>query len=122
VTAPTDIDAYLAAVMDPAQRTALTSLRAKIRGLLPDTVECISYAMPGFRQGRSRGKIVIGFASFARHCGLYPHSGGIIPQLADELASWKTSKSGVQFTPDHPVPDTLVARIIALRLAEIADA
>jgi uncharacterized protein YdhG (YjbR/CyaY superfamily) len=120
VAAAADIDTYLAAVSDPAQRGALSALRVTIRSILPDTTETISYAMPGFRQAGRKGKVVIGFASFARHCGVYPHSGGIIPQMAGELADWQTSKSGVLFTPDHPVPDALIARIIELRLEEIA--
>jgi uncharacterized protein YdhG (YjbR/CyaY superfamily) len=78
----------------------------------------MSYAMPGFRQGK---KMVAGYAGFAKHCGFYPHSGGIIPQLAPEIEElgFKWSKSGVSFTPSHPLPEELVHRIVALRLAEI---
>lgn len=113
------VQAYLAAL--PAdQRTALMDLRALLARLLPDHVECLSYAMPGFRQPGAKGKMVAGYAAFARHLGLYPHSGGIIPHLSADCAGFKTSKSGVLFTPDHPLPPALVARIVALRQAEIA--
>ena len=114
-----DIDAYLASVPED-QRNCLSDLRARIRLTLPDCEETISYAMPAHREPGRKGKVVIGYAGFARHCGVYPHSGGIIPQMAADLTGWKTSKSGVLFTPDRPLPDGILRRIIALRLKEIA--
>lgn len=113
------VESYLAAL--PAdQQTSLRDLRAVLADLLPDHLEVMSYAMPGFRQPGPKGKMVVGYAAFARHLGLYPHSGGIIPQLAAECAGFKTSRSGVLFTPVQPLPKALVARIVALRQAEIA--
>jgi uncharacterized protein YdhG (YjbR/CyaY superfamily) len=111
------VDAYLAAL--PADhRAALTALRSRLSALLPDHIECISYAMPGFRQPGPKGKMVIGYAAFARHLGLYPHSGSVIPLI--DCTPFKTSKSGVLFTPDRPLPDTLLQQIIAVRQAELA--
>ena len=112
-----EVDTYLAAL--PAdQRAALTALRARLKSLLPDHLEVMSYAMPGFRQPGPKGKMVIGYAAFARHLGLYPHSGTVIPQI--DCAPFKTSKSGVLFTPANPLPDALLKQIIATRQAELA--
>lgn len=114
------VEEYLTAL--PAdQRQALQALRAQLRALLPDHIEVMSYAMPGFRAPGPKGKMVAGYAAFARHLGFYPHSGGIIPQLSKECAGFKTSKSGVLFTPSTPLPATLVQRIVALRQAELAE-
>lgn len=113
------VEDYLARL--PAdQRAALSDLRALLSRLLPDHPEVMCYAMPGFRQPGAKGKMVAGYAAFARHLGLYPHSGSIIPRLQAECAGFKTSKSGVLFTPDRPLPEALVAQIVALRQAEIA--
>ena len=112
-----EVDSYLAAL--PAnQRDALTALRARLKLLLPDHIECMSYAMPGFRQPGPKGKMVAGYAAFAKHLGLYPHSGTVIPLI--DCTPFKTSKSGILFTPDTPLPDPLLRRIIEARLAEIA--
>ena len=121
MTAPETHDAYLADLPDD-QRDALQALRATVRARLPDAVECISYAMPAFRQGaaRGKGKVVAGYAAFSRHCGFYPFSGSVIPLLERETAGFRTSRSGVLFTPDHPLPTDLVHRILDLRLAELA--
>jgi uncharacterized protein YdhG (YjbR/CyaY superfamily) len=114
-----DVDTYLAAL--PAdQRAALQSLREAARAYLPDAVECISYAMPGFRQPGPKGKMILGYAAFARHLGVYPHSGTVIPQLLADCAGFKTSKSGVLFTPQNPLPTALLHKIINARLVELA--
>jgi uncharacterized protein YdhG (YjbR/CyaY superfamily) len=114
-----DVDTYIAA-LPPDQQDALTTLRARLRSLLPDHPEVMSYAMPGFRQSGPTGKMVVGYAAFARHLGLYPHSGTVLPQI--DCAPFKTSKSAVLFTPDRPLPDGLLRQIIEARLAEIAAA
>lgn len=112
-----EVDSYIA-VLPADQREALTALRARLKALLPDHIETMSYAMPGFRQPGPKGKMVAGYAGFAKHLGLYPHSGSVIPQI--DCAPFKTSKSGVLFTPDQPLPDALLRQIIEARQAEIA--
>ncbi len=116
----TEIDAYIAAIPEPAMRQALTKLRTHLRALLPDHIECLSYAMPGFRQPGKKGRMVAGYAAFARNCGYYPHSGNIVPQFAAELSGFKTTPGAIQFTPGHPIPADLIARLVAARRAEIA--
>lgn len=112
-----EVDAYIAAL--PAdQRDALTDLRARLKALLPDHPETMSYAMPGFRQLGPKGKMVVGYAAFAKHLGLYPHSGSVIPKI--DCTPFKTSKSGVLFTPDRPLPDALLRQIIETRQEELA--
>ena len=114
-----EVDVYLAAL--PAdQGAALQTLRRAVRSYLPDAVECISYAMPGFRQPTLKGKMILGYAAFARHLGVYPHSGSVIPKLLADCTGFKTSKSGILFTPETPLPDTLLHKIIDTRLAELA--
>ena len=112
-----EVDSYIA-VLPADQREALTALRARLKALLPDHIETMSYAMPGFRQPGPKGKMVAGYAAFAKHLGLYPHSGSVIPKI--DCTPFKTSKSGVLFTPDQPLPDALLRLIIEARQAEIA--
>ena len=112
-----EVDAYIAA-LPPDQRQALTALRARLKTLLPDHIEVMSYAMPGFRQPGPKGRMVAGYAAFARHLGLYPHSGSVIPRI--DCTPFKTSKSGVLFTSDRPLPDALLREIIETRQAELA--
>jgi uncharacterized protein YdhG (YjbR/CyaY superfamily) len=117
MTTGAEVDAYIAA-QPPAFAAALTALRTRLRALLPDHAECLSYAMPGFRILGPKGKMVVGYAAFTHHLGLYPHSGSIIPKI--DCSPFKTSKSGVLFTPDRPLPEALLRAILTARMAEIA--
>lgn len=112
---------YFAALPED-QRAALEALRARIVARLPDAAPCMSYAMPAFRVPAPKGtKVAGGFAAFAKHLGYYPFSGSVVPPIAGRLAEegFKTSKSGVLFTPDRPLPDWALDEMIARRLAEI---
>lgn len=111
------VDAYFSA-RPAALRAALEILRGQLQTLLPDHLECLSYAMPGFRAPGPKGKMVIGYAAYAHHIGLYPHSGSIISAI--DCTPFKTSKSGVLFVPDAPLPLALITRIVRARQAELA--
>jgi uncharacterized protein YdhG (YjbR/CyaY superfamily) len=103
-----DHDAYIAEA--PADlRPALVRLRAQLAHALPDAEEVIAYRMPGFRIGKS---IVAGYAAFSRQCGLYL-SPAAIASHADDIAAagLKSTKTGVTFSPDRPIPDGLVRKL-----------
>ena len=116
MTTPGGIDDYLATLPDDQAR-CLQDLRERVIALLPGSEEVISYAMPGHRLGK---KMIAGYAGFIKHCGFYPHSGGVVPGFASELEArgFKHSKSGVLFTPTKPLPDDLLERLIAARFKE----
>ena len=75
--------------------------------------QVISYRAPAFRVG---GKTVAGFAAFRDHLSYLPFSGS--PQLAHELEGYTMTKSALHFAVDQPLPETLVKKLIAVRLAE----
>ncbi|OJT24662.1 hypothetical protein BO221_14490 [Archangium sp. Cb G35] len=111
------IDAYLEGLKDPAAKKTLGALRMQLRKLLPGAVETISYQMPAFKVD---GKAVAGFAFFKTHCGYFPFSGSVVPALKAQLDGYATSKSGVTFPPNKPLPAKLVKTLVQARLAEIA--
>ena len=113
------VKAYIAA-QSPAFATALQHLRARLAARLTGHIECMSYAMPGFREPGPKGKMVVGYAGFSKHLGLYPHSGTVMPALQDHCQGFKTSRSGILFTADHPIPDHLLDLILAARISELA--
>lgn len=111
-----EIDSYLAKVDEP-KRSTLQKLRLTIQSIVPDAEEGISYGMPAFRL---HGKVVAGFAAFKNHLSYLPHSGSVFAELADEVANYTTSKGALQFSIDKALPKTLVKKLIAVRLREIA--
>ena len=110
------IDEYLATLDEP-RRAALQRLREVIRGIVPEAEECISYSLPAFRV---RGKVVAGFAAFATHLSYLPHSGSVLPALADDLRDYPGgTKGSLHFSVDRPLQPALVRKLVTARLAQI---
>jgi uncharacterized protein YdhG (YjbR/CyaY superfamily) len=110
-----DVDGYLAALEEP-KRSTLQALRESIRAVVPDAQECLSYGMPAFKVG---GRTVAGFAAFTRHLSYLPHSGSVLPELADDLAGYERTQGSLHFAVDTPLPDDLVAKLVATRLRHL---
>ena len=106
------IDDYLASI-DDDKRAALEKLRKTIKNVAPKAEECISYQMPAFRID---GRVLLWFGAGANHCAFYP--GGIVEQYKNELKSFETSKGTIRFQPEHPLPVTLIRKIVKARIAE----
>jgi uncharacterized protein YdhG (YjbR/CyaY superfamily) len=109
-----EVDEYLRGVEEP-KRSTLQQLRRTILEIVPDAEQVISYRVPAFRV---RGKTVAGFAAYKDHLSYLPFSGSTLGDLADELEGYSMTKSALHFPVDHPLPNTLVKKLIAVRLAE----
>jgi uncharacterized protein YdhG (YjbR/CyaY superfamily) len=109
-----EIDQYLDALEEP-KRTTLTELRQMILAILPEAEQGISYGVPAFKV---RGKTIAGFAAFKNHLSYLPHSGSVFPQLKDELEGYSTSSGALRFSIDRPLPESLVEKMIAVRLQQ----
>ena len=106
------IDAHLSGV--PAEKRAvLEALRARIRAIVPDAEEVISYGIPAFRL---EGKVVIGFKANANDYSIYPFAGGAADRFPEELKGRTVTSGSIHFTPDDPIPDDLLRRIIEWRI------
>jgi uncharacterized protein YdhG (YjbR/CyaY superfamily) len=111
---PRAVAGYLAAL--PAdQRAALERLRKLIHRVVPGAEDCISYGVPAVRL---EGRAVVWYAAASRHCSFFP--GSVVAEFAAELKDFSTSKGTVRFQPSHPLPATLVRRLVRARLARIA--
>lgn len=110
------VDDYIAAQPEAA-RPILTRVRSAIREAVPNAEEVISYKIPTYKL---RGNPVIYFAGWKQYYSLYPVGPRIIAALKDELAPYQIDKATVRFPLSEAVPVKLIARIVKLRLKEIA--
>jgi uncharacterized protein YdhG (YjbR/CyaY superfamily) len=108
------IDDYLEKYDDP-ERAELEKIRSIVKAIVPDAEEVMTYGMPGFKYN---GKYLIAFSVFKDHLGLFPASGPVEAHK-DKLVNFKTSKGGIQFTPQKPIPESLIREILLTRLAEM---
>ena len=111
------IDEYLRTVPGERQRT-LQDVRAKIRTVVPDAVECISYGIPAFRLN---GIVVAGFCATAKGCSYFPFSGSTLTTLAGDLERFDKTKSSLHFSADKPLSAALVRKLIKTRMKESKD-
>ncbi len=111
----TSIDEYIAAC--PAdRRKRLTELRALIVSAAPGVTERISYGMPAFEW---RSRVLLYFAAWKAHVGLYPVAGALAAAFAHDLAPYKQSKAAVQLPYASPLPTDLIRRMLAFRVREL---
>ena len=109
------VDRYIAAA--PAEfRAALTDLRTTIARAAPGATEALSYQMPAFRY---KGRVLVYYAAFKKHCSFFPASMAVIETLTQELAPFRAAKGTLRFTPDEPLPKSLVRKMVKAKMKEI---
>jgi uncharacterized protein YdhG (YjbR/CyaY superfamily) len=110
-----EIDRYLATLDEP-KRSTLEALRRSILEVVPEAEQCISYGMPAFKV---RGKTVAGFAAFKHHLSYLPHSGSVLPALADDVTPFEHTKGSLHFAIDKPLPKRLVRKLVTTRMRQL---
>jgi uncharacterized protein YdhG (YjbR/CyaY superfamily) len=86
------------------------------RAAVPEATIGKSYGAPAMLVD---GKALIGISRGAKHLSLVPFSPPAIEAVRGELDGFTFSKGVIRFTPETPLPDDVLVRLIALRLAEI---
>jgi uncharacterized protein YdhG (YjbR/CyaY superfamily) len=109
------IDAYLAS-LPAAHREMLQRLRVQVGRLVPEAVETISYGMPAFKL---RGRFLVSFAGWKRHCSIYPLSQAFTEAHADELRGYVRTKGSLHFTTAAPLSERMVEDLVRARLADL---
>lgn len=109
---PRTIDEYIDRCA-PQVQPILRRVRATIARAAPDATETISYGIPAFK----RRRILVYFAAFKRHIGLYP------PIKADAaltkaVAPYAGEKGNLRFYLDQKIPYALIARIVKVRATQ----
>ena len=110
---PVNIDAYIAGFPENIQKV-LEQIRVAIMKAAPGADEVISYGMPAFKY---KGSIIIYFAGYKKHIGLYATPSGHAT-FVKELSIYKQGKGSVQFPMDKPVPLNLISKIVKFKVKQ----
>jgi uncharacterized protein YdhG (YjbR/CyaY superfamily) len=111
-TAPKSIDEYIAA-FSPEVQAILERVRLTISNAAPGAQETISYRIPAFTLS---GALVY-FAAFKNHIGFYPPVKGDA-RLEKAISGYAGEKGNLRFPLDRPIPYSLIARIVKLRVKQ----
>ncbi|GAA1111988.1 DUF1801 domain-containing protein [Arthrobacter flavus] len=109
------LDEALATLGEP-ERECLKRLIDVARAEAPDAVAGVSYGIPVLKVG---GKPLIGVTASARHLAVHPFSPAVVDQVRGELDDYSLSTGTIRFTPEHPLPASVVVAMVRARRAEI---
>jgi uncharacterized protein YdhG (YjbR/CyaY superfamily) len=110
------VDDYLDSL--PAERkAAFERVRAVVREVAPEAEEGKSYGMSAFIY---EGRPLLAFRTAKQHLSVFPFSPEAIEAVGDRLEGFDISKGTIRFTPEHPVPEDVLADVIRARMREIA--
>ena len=109
---PTTVTQYIGAAPTDA-RKKLREMRACVRAAAPGAAEGLKWGMPAY----SYKRILVMFAGFRRHVGLYP-TPSAVRAFSKELKTFVTAKGSIQFPLDQPLPLGLIRKIVAFRVRE----
>jgi uncharacterized protein YdhG (YjbR/CyaY superfamily) len=116
---PEAVDAYLAKLPD-AERATLEDLRLLIKATVPDVQERISYGTSVIFAVK---RDLVGFVAQKKHLSFFTMSPELATSMRDAIkATNRVSGATIHFSPDNPLPRSLVKRILRGRLEEEADA
>jgi uncharacterized protein YdhG (YjbR/CyaY superfamily) len=110
------VDEYLAALPED-RRGPMNALRRAIRVAAPDAAETIAYNMPAFRT--RDGRFLVSYDAFKAHYSLFPFTDAMVASYGEELGPYLAGKGTIRFPADRPIPEDLVTRLVAIRVAEL---
>jgi uncharacterized protein YdhG (YjbR/CyaY superfamily) len=110
------IDDYLA-TLPAAERAAYERVCRIVREVVPDAEEATYYGMPSFKH---KGKGLLAIRAAKTHLSVFPFGASPVNAVRDRLDGFSLSKGTIRFTPEHPLPDDVVADLVRARLAEIS--
>jgi uncharacterized protein YdhG (YjbR/CyaY superfamily) len=111
-TTPRNVDEYISAAPRDCQ-PILEKIRRTIRQSAPRAEETISYGMPALKQ---QG-ILVYFAAFKKHIGLYPPVRGD-DKLMRDVARYAGAKGNLKLPLGRRIPYGLIRRVVKNRLLD----
>lgn len=112
---PEAVERYLAGLPGD-ERHSLEELRRLIRTTVPDIQERISYGTTVIFAIR---RDLVGFAAQKDHLSFFTMSPPLAKAMRDDIKqTHKQSGATIHFSPDKPLPTTLVKRILEARIEE----
>lgn len=110
-----DVDDYFDR-LGPEQRSALRATWDAAKRHAPGAQEAMSYGMPTLKH---KARPLLGIAAHTQHLSVHPFSPAVITAALPHLEGFQVSKGTIRFTPDKPLPESVIAELIRLRTQEI---
>jgi uncharacterized protein YdhG (YjbR/CyaY superfamily) len=113
---PKTVDDYLKSLPVDIENL-LRKVRVAIKAAAPKAEEVISYNIPTYKLSGP----LVHFAAFKDHCSFVFVSKTIPEQFKKELEPFDVKGRTLHFSPENPLPATLIKKIVKARVAENLD-
>jgi uncharacterized protein YdhG (YjbR/CyaY superfamily) len=110
-----EVSDYIAGLDEPA-RSVVERYRARAVASVPEAEEGVSYGMPALRY---RGRPLISVVSTKQGYSVFPFSSAVVASVIVELEHFESTKGGIRFTDEQPLPDNAFEALVARRRDEI---
>jgi uncharacterized protein YdhG (YjbR/CyaY superfamily) len=108
------VDQYISS-FSPEIQDKLKAVRRTIQKVIPAAEELISYNIPAYKL---EGRWIIYFSAYTNHLSIAMPPTEWAKVFAKQLASYKTSKSTIQFPNVQEIPLKLIEELVQFRLQE----
>ena len=98
------------------EREALETIRKQILILMPEAEERLSRSVPFFYY---KGKRAVGIRSTKTHLYFFIMEGKVPDRHRSELSDYDNSSTVIKFSPDKPLNNNLVEKLVRARMEEI---
>jgi uncharacterized protein YdhG (YjbR/CyaY superfamily) len=110
---PLNFDHYVS--LQPKEfRAGLIRMREIILSVVPQAEESISYQIPCFKYLY----MLVGVGTNKNSCSFYTMSPPLVKQLKNELKDIKVSGATLHFSPNKPLPEDLIVKIVKTRMKQ----
>ena len=109
------VDEYIS-TLSGAEKEAVRHVYEIARKLAPEAEQAISYGMPCLKY---KGKGLVSAMATKKFLSLYPFIALERVISLNELAGFETTTGSVHFSPEHPLPDSILSRMLTTRIQQL---
>jgi uncharacterized protein YdhG (YjbR/CyaY superfamily) len=115
MTAMAELTEYIDSLEEPA-RSVVAGWRVRALELVPEAEEGKSYGMAALRY---RGRPLVSVVATKGGYSVFPFSAEVVEQVSPRLDGFSSTKGGIRFTDDQPLPDDAFTELVVGRRGEI---
>jgi uncharacterized protein YdhG (YjbR/CyaY superfamily) len=106
---------YIASLDEPAG-SVVAAWRSRALDLVSEAEEGRSYGMPALRY---RGRPLVSVVATKNGYSVFPFSAEVVERVMLQLDGFSSTKGGIRFTDDLPLPDAAFTALVVSRRDEI---
>ena len=109
------VSEYISTLAEPS-RVRIDGLMKRAAAAVPDADEGMSYGMAALRY---RGRPLVSVVTSKQGYTVYPFSPNVVAAVLADIEGFDSTKGGIRFSEDQPLPDSALDALVRGRREEI---